>query len=63
LAPNLDNPHLWNLSDNNTQTLINTVVSNAVDLLVFDHYDIGYQFEKTINIFYQVFIIYMILYH
>jgi UDP-2,4-diacetamido-2,4,6-trideoxy-beta-L-altropyranose hydrolase len=38
-----------NLSDNNTQTLINTVVSNAVDLLVFDHYDIGYQFEKTIK--------------
>jgi UDP-2,4-diacetamido-2,4,6-trideoxy-beta-L-altropyranose hydrolase len=37
------------LGDNKTQTLINLVANNAIDLLVFDHYDIDYQFEKTIK--------------
>lgn len=38
-----------NLINNTTQTLINVISDNDVDLLVIDHYDIGCQFEKIIK--------------
>lgn len=38
-----------NLRDNSTQTLVDMVISHSIDLLIFDHYDINYQFEKTVK--------------
>jgi len=37
------------LGDNTTQTLINTINDSIIDLLIFDHYDIDEQFEKTVK--------------
>ena len=37
------------LRDTTTQTLVNIIIDSAIDLLIFDHYDIDYEFEKSIK--------------